>query len=258
MTKNNFLLPFREKKQTLALSPTSLTILIIIYLVFILVSKHFLDIAIIFAIMFIFFMSLRANCLRILRVVAAAFLLIFFLGLPSFFLKQGEVLFVIIIRQRAFIFYDQSVFRAIYIWMRGLLSVIIVALYTTTITMQEFVQSLKSLFFPNILVTLILLILRYTPMLFQQGREIRVAQELRGLSSAKYPVKFKAAVSRLGGTLIKSVRHGTQVYEAMVLRGLESNVLVLHSSTKWLDYLIIPLLTGVITLVAGGTISWLL
>ncbi|NHJ49298.1 MAG: energy-coupling factor transporter transmembrane protein EcfT [Asgard group archaeon] len=258
MSSNDFLLPFRDKTQNKPISNIGLTLVMIIALIYIALCDQLLSILTIYIICFIFYISFRARFLKTLNIVGTAYIVIFFIGLSSLFLKQGDILASFPIGNIRIYFYEVAVFRAIFIWVRGLFSVSIITLYTTTITVQEFIQSLRSIFLPNILVTIILLILRYTPMLYQQGTEIRTAQELRGLNSAPYSRRFAAAASRIGGTLIRSIKKGTQVYEAMILRGLESSELVQRSYVKWLDFLIVPIFIIIFTFILGGVYEWII
>ncbi|NHJ40470.1 MAG: energy-coupling factor transporter transmembrane protein EcfT [Asgard group archaeon] len=258
MTSDDFLLPFRDQTQIKPISNIALTIVMIISLIYIALSDQLLGILTIYVICFVFYLSFRAQFFKTLNIVGTAYIVIFFIGVSSLFLKQGDVLASFLIGNRRIYFYEVAVFRAIYIWIRGLFSVSIITLYTTTITVQEFIQSLRSIFIPNILVTFILLILRYTPMLYQQGLEIRTAQELRGLKNTSFNRRFTAAASRIGGTLIRSIRKGTEVYEAMILRGLENSDLVKRSNVKWLDFIIVPIFIIIFTFIIGGFYEWII
>jgi energy-coupling factor transporter transmembrane protein EcfT len=95
-------------------------------------------------------------------------------------------------------------------------------------------------------------------MLIQQGKEVKISQELRGVATAPIGRKFSAATARIGGTLIRSIRKGTDVYEAMILRGLENDELVRRAKIKWLDWIILPILAGLLSLIAGGILSGLI
>lgn len=258
MSSNEFLLPFRDQTQIKPISNIALTLVMIISLIYIALSNQLIGILTIYVLCFVFYLSFRARFFRTLNVVGTAYVVIFFIGFSSLFLKQGEVLASFPIGNIRIHFYEVAVFRAIYIWVRGLFSVSIITLYTTTITIQEFIQSLRSIFIPNILVTIILLILRYTPMLYQQGLEIRTAQELRGLRSAPYNRRFTAVASRIGGTLIRSIKKGTEVYEAMILRGLENSELVRRSAVKWMDFILVPIFTIIFTFIIGGFYEWII
>ncbi|MHA1667981.1 MAG: energy-coupling factor transporter transmembrane component T family protein [Candidatus Heimdallarchaeaceae archaeon] len=110
-------------------------------------------------------------------------------------------------------------------------------------------------FFPNIIVTIILLILRYTPLLYEEGKEIRVSQELRGLDFASWKERIKAFGALLGGTLIRSVKKGGDIYKAMVLRGMENSKIVQRGKVKWSDPIILLVLTAVLSLLSGGIIN---
>ncbi len=256
MARSEFLLPFRENMVSRPISHIGLTITMIVSSIFVLISKNLLDITLIYILSLIVFISFKGRIFKTIRVVASAFVIIFFLGLPSFFLHQGSIILVIPFGKHELLLYSIGVFRSIFIWVRGLCSVSIVTLYTTTITMQQFFESLRSIFIPNILVTLILLILRYTPLLYEQGNEVKTAQELRGLSNASFKRKFVSASSRIGGTLISSVNRGSEVFEGMLLRGLENSELVKRSSVNWFDFIFIPIITVLFSSIAGGLIPW--
>ncbi|NPD87617.1 MAG: hypothetical protein HGN29_02770 [Asgard group archaeon] len=232
----SFLLPFKERYEKKSLSPIAMTITVFLSVILMIVSEDFLSIVFIYVLTSLFFLLLGASFLRTIKLVSAAALLIFFLGLPSLFLENGLE-------------------RAGFIWMRGILSASLITLYSSTITMQEFAQSLRSLFFPNLIVTIIVLILRYTPLLYQQGAEIRTAQELRGISQSNRKRRFNAVVSLLGGTLIRSVYRGGEIYEAMLVRGLESIKIVRRGSIKPLDPFIMVIFTVVLSLLSGGILS---
>ncbi|MFW9923332.1 MAG: energy-coupling factor transporter transmembrane component T family protein [Candidatus Thorarchaeota archaeon] len=266
MASDQFVLPFREKPLKKPISNIGLSLITLITLIFLLVNpflegdifyQKIVYISIIYSITLVLLLFFRGKFFKTLKVVVIAFIVIFFLGLSSFFLKQGELLIAIPIGKLTLNLYEIGVYRAIMIWMRGLFSVSIVVLYSTIVTLQEFIQALRSLFLPNILVTLILLILRYTPMLYSEGQEVHIAQKLRGLESAPFRRKFSATAARLGGTLIGSVRKGTQVYEGMVLRGLENSDLVKRSTTALLDWIILPFICCFYILLSGGFLAWI-
>lgn len=232
----SFILPFKKRYEEKYISNTAMTIAVFLSVIFMIISKDYLSIALIYIITLFFCILMGASFLRTLRLISAASLLIFFLGIPSLFLENGLE-------------------RAGFIWMRGILSVSVITLYSSAITMQEFVQSLRSLFIPNIIVIIILLILRYTPLLYQQGQEIRIAQELRGISQTSRKNRFKAVASLLGGTLIRSVRKGGEIYEAMLIRGIEDFKIVRRGSIKILDPFIMIAFTILVSLLAGGILS---
>ncbi|MHA1224503.1 MAG: energy-coupling factor transporter transmembrane component T family protein [Candidatus Heimdallarchaeaceae archaeon] len=241
---SHFLLPFKEKYKEKYLSAQAITIAVFFSVVALVLTIEFtkgfvqniITITSIYVVVIIFLLSLGASYRKTIALLFASALFIFFLGLPSLFLENG---------------YE----KAGLIWLRGLFSASILILYSTTVTMQEFVQSLRSIFFPNIIVTIILLILRYTPLLYEEGKEIRVSQELRGLDFASWKERIKAFGALLGGTLIRSVKKGGEIYEAMVLRGMENSKIVQRGKVKWPDPIILVILAAVLSLLSGGIIN---
>ncbi len=255
MTATKFLLPFREKKIEKKISSTALLIFVIVVIILFLVANNVISLLSIFLVVFIIFIILRANIIKAIKLIAPATVLIFFLGLPSLFYSQGEILFTIKIGTVGLYFYNSGVWRAIFIWLRGIFSVSVITLYSTCITIQEFIASLRSIFIPNIMVTIILLILRYGPLLYEQGEEIRIAQQMRGIYMASRKIKFQAVGALMGGIILKSIKRGNEVYEAMILRGLEENHLIKREKITALDPIFLFLFTFILSLIAGGLLQ---
>ena len=264
MAKSYFLLPFREtRNESKFLSPLALLIVTLMTIILMMVTEIFIEdylililsIIILYIISFLVLIFLRASFLRTVKFVLAASILIFFIGIPSFFLQIGDVMYSVKIGNHILNLYLDGIMKAVLIWLRGILSVSLITLYSTTVTMQEFIQGLRGLFIPNIMVTIILLILRYAPLFFQQGTEISIAQKLRGLEYAPRKRKIAAAGALMGGTLIRSISRGNEVYEAMVMRGMEESFLVRREEIKILDPIILLVITVVLSLVSGGILK---
>lgn len=255
---SHFLLPFRDQPLSLFLSPLGLTLSVIISLIMISLSKDYLAIVLIFLIALILLISVQASVKHSIPLIISGFVIIFFLGLPSFFLNKGELIYVFQIFSLRFPIYSFGVHRALSIWLKGLCSVSLVTLYSSAVTMQEFIQSLRALFVPNIIILIVLMILRYTPMFYKEAKDIRLAQRLRGLDYAPRKRRFLAAASMFGSTLIKSLIHGEEVFHAMILRGLERYDIVKRAQIKWMDPIFLVLFTVIISFLAGGIIQWLL
>ncbi|MHA1115214.1 MAG: energy-coupling factor transporter transmembrane protein EcfT [Candidatus Heimdallarchaeum aukensis] len=255
MNNTKFLFPFSDKKNQRIFSSVALLIFTILVIVLFLLSNNLFNIFIIYLGALIFFLSIKASIVRTIRLIIPASVLIFFLGIPSLFLKLGEVIYSNSFIGINFEIYSDGLNRALFIWVRGIFSVSVITLYTTCVTMQQFIQSLRSLFIPNIIVTIILLMLRYTPLLVEEGENIRTAQKMRGLDSASRKRKFQAAAALMGGILIKSIKHGTEVYEAMVLRGLEDNLLIKRERVTIADFLFLIFISTLFSLISGGIIQ---
>jgi len=264
---HTFLLPFRHSSVPKKFSNVGIAVFTLMSLIFTLINPKLKIDSLSFQLLYIcsiYFFSVlillivHASFGKTIRIVCTTGIIIFFLGLSSLFSQQGAIIFQIPLGNITINFYSIGVNRAILIWVRGLLSVSIVTLYSTTLTMQEFIQTLRNLFFPRILVTLIMLILRFTPILYEQGTEVKTSQELRGLRTGSFNNRFRAAGARVGGTLIRSTRKGTEVYEAMVTRGLEYAQLPKRVTSRWwINTLFIGVSMGIYIIIAGGLFYWI-
>ncbi|MHA1303689.1 MAG: energy-coupling factor transporter transmembrane component T family protein [Candidatus Heimdallarchaeaceae archaeon] len=255
MPHSLFLLPFRETKREKKLSSTALLMAVVLTVVLILLADKLLNVLLVYLVSFFFFLMMKASFYKTLKLIGAAAVVIFFLGIPSLFLQKGIIIFILRLGKNSISFYSEGVWRAIFIWVRGISSVSIITLFSTCVTMQEFVQSLRSLFVPNIMATIILMILRYAPMFLEEGEEIRVAQKLRGIDLAPRKRRFKATAALVGSTLIKSIRKGGETYEAMVLRGLESEQLLRREKITFWDPIVLLILTIISSLLSGGIVQ---
>jgi energy-coupling factor transporter transmembrane protein EcfT len=267
MVDHHFLFPFREQSKIHKISSVSLTFFMFFTIVFLLINPRMkvyslgfqlVYITSIFAISCTILLIFYASVRKIVRIVLSGFLIIFFLGLTSFFSHKGTLVLQIPIGNTSINFYSGDIELAILIWIRGLFSLTIISLYSTILTIQEFLQTLRSMLIPSILVTIIMLILRYTPLLYEQGREIRSAQELRGIKTSSFKNRFQASAARVGSTLIRSTRKGTEVYEAMLLRGLETSKFSLQKNSKWIfNVLFLALTLTIYLILAGGFFYWI-
>ena len=246
-----FLLPFRKRRKDKFISPTALLIQIIVSLSMILISNSYLDIFLCYALSVLFFLALGGSIKRSFPLVIAASIIIFFLGLPSLFLRGSQLMY----HFWKFDIYEIGINKALRIWLRGITSVSLVTLYSTTITIQEFIYSLKSIFLPSTMIMIIILILRYTPLFCDQANQIHIAQQLRGIKIASRKRKFSAAAALVGGTLIRSMKYGEEVYEAMTLRGMKDLSFIKHDKIKFADAPILLLFTVVLSLIGGGVLN---
>lgn len=227
MSESHFLLPFREKQRVRKkISPIALSIVLVSSLILMLIpdsiAENLIGVSLIYAINFCLFIIVGGRFLKTLKLIFPAMIIIFFLGLPTFFNQTGGITTSLTIGSLIINLNSVNMIKAVFIWLRGFFSVSLITLYSTCMTLQEFIQNLRSLFIPQLIVTIILLILRYAPMLYGYGQEIRTAQRMRGLDLVNRKRKFVAASAMMGGTIIKSLKQGNEVYEAMILRGLEN------------------------------------
>ncbi|MHA1912233.1 MAG: energy-coupling factor transporter transmembrane component T family protein [Candidatus Kariarchaeaceae archaeon] len=223
MVKNTFLLPFRtdRKNNHMVLSAPFRLLFVLTLLIILLVFPNYKLISLIFLFGITILHFHKANLRRAFPLIFPALLILFVLTLPAVF-TRGETEIKWSIGGLELVMKEEGLNNMGIVLARGLASVFLVTTLTTTMTIEEFIQAHKALRVPRLFILTILLILRYTPLMIQEGREINTAQKLRGLETASFKRRFKARGALIGSTIIKSINKGTEVYEAMILRGFGS------------------------------------
>lgn len=221
--KNNFLLPFRTERKSfhMVLSAPFRLLFVLTLLIILLVFPNYLLIGSIFLFGIIILLFHKANLRRAFPLIFPAFLILFVLSFPAIF-TRGEAEVRWSIGELDLVLKEEGLNNMGIVLARGLASVLLVTALTTTMTIEEFIQAHKALKVPRLFILTILLIMRYTPLMIEEGREINTAQKLRGIETASFKRRFKARGALIGSTIIKSINKGTEVYEAMILRGFGS------------------------------------
>jgi len=105
--------------------------------------------------------------------------------------------------------------------------------------MQEFIDGLRAIHLPETIVSIVMLILRYAPLIFEEAATVRTAQTLRGLNLGTKKSRFAAASAMLGMIFIRSYDRGLALYEAMSLRGLKSKIHFRKAGLKAKEYVLL-------------------
>ena len=91
-------------------------------------------------------------------------------------------------------------------------------------SMQEFTEGLRTMYVPAAFVSIIILTLRYFPLISSEASKTRTAQSLRGVDSTNWRTRFKAMAALSGIVFIRSLTGAERIYDAMVLRGFKRSI----------------------------------
>jgi cobalt/nickel transport system permease protein len=244
MKGHYFTLPFRKfSGERPLLSPATKVVLMIAFAVAVVANTNFVIIFLTFLFALVLGKSLKGRILHAMEHSWVAIPVLFSLGIFNTFSKGPTIItmFQIVIWENIFIInvYQEGLRFFALIMLRGICAVLIITTFTSSMTMQEFVDGLRDIRLPETMVSMIMLILRYAPLIFEEAATVRAAQTLRGLNLGTKKSRFAAAAAMLGMIFIRSYDRGLAVYEAMSLRGLKSKIQFRKARLKKKEYVLL-------------------
>ncbi len=225
MKGHYFTLPFRkESEESAHVSPAAKVVLMITFAISCVANTNFFVIIITFIFALVLGKSLKGRLLHALEHSWVAVPVLFSLGVFNTFSKGSQIIATFLLFGFTVNVYQEGLRFFFLIMTRGICAVLTITTFTSSMTMQEFVDGLRTVHLPETMVSIVMLILRYGPLIFEEGSTVRTAQTLRGLNWGTKKSRFAAAAAMLGMIFIRSYDRGLAVYEAMSLRGLESKI----------------------------------
>ena len=91
------------------------------------------------------------------------------------------------------------------------------------LTLAEFVDALRTLRFPAIMIGSLLVMLRYIPLFIEERDRLHEAQILRGFQHGSRWERITSLGYLVGSTIDRALDRSMTVYEAMLLRGFSSH-----------------------------------
>ncbi len=149
-------------------------------------------------------------------------LLILFSWIPFF--KGTTVIFIQQIGPFTLKIYQEGLNFATLAIVRGISAILLVLSFTSSMTMREFTEGLRALAIPASFVSIVLLTLRYFPLILSEASKTRNAQSLRGVGTANRMTRFKAMAALVGMVFIRAITGAERVYDAMLLRGFKRSM----------------------------------
>lgn len=243
MKGHYFTLPFRKFSGEIPpqLSPAAKVVLMIAFAVAIVANTDFVIIFLTFIIALILAKSLRGRIRHAIEHSWVAIPVLFSLGVFNTFSKGSPDAIITTFQLLGFTVnvYQEGLRFFAMIMLRGICAVLIITTFTSSMTMQEFVDGLRDIRLPETMVSLVMLILRYAPLIFEEAATVRTAQTLRGLGIATKRSRFEAAAAMLGMIFIRSYDRGLALYEAMSLRGFKSKIQFRKTGLKKKEYVLL-------------------
>lgn len=118
--------------------------------------------------------------------------------------------------------YEEGITMAILIFLRVLASVFVLNLLTMTTPLHELIRGMKQLKVPKIILIITPLMLRFIPVIAEEGSRIYRAQWSRMGYSGGYIDKMKDYGTLGGKLVIRSMDRAMEVYKSMHSRGYDS------------------------------------
>ena len=243
MKGHYFTLPFRKFSGEIPpqLSPAAKIVLMIAFAVAVVANTDFVIIFLTFIIALVLAKSLKGRIRHAIEHSWVAIPVLFSLGVFNTFSKGSPDAIITTFQLLGFTVnvYQEGLRFFAMIMLRGICAVLIITTFTSSMTMQEFVDGLRDVRLPETMVSLVMLILRYAPLIFEEAATVRTAQTLRGLGIATKRSRFEAAAAMLGMIFIRSYDRGLALYEAMSLRGFKSKIQFRKTGLKKKEYVLL-------------------
>jgi cobalt/nickel transport system permease protein len=139
------------------------------------------------------------------------------------------------------------------ILVKGTLGVAATGLLTATTPIPSILQGLERLRLPKVFVAICAFMVRYADVIAGELHRMRVARESRG-HDPRWIWQARAVAATAGALFIRSYERGERVYLAMVARGYDGSMPVLHhhraSRAEWAMALSLPAAAAAVSVTA--------
>ncbi len=209
------------------LDPRTKLVLLVVYIVFLFVTKNMLSLAVCAAFIALIMIMSGVPIKMFLKNIKAILPIVIFTGLINLFYgTDGEVL----LHFWKLTITTGSVYKAIYMALRIILLILVSSVLTYTTTPNDLTDAIENLLSPlrfiglksavHTLAMMMTIALRFIPTLVEETQKIMNAQKARGadLESGKLTERIKALIPILIPLLISSVRRAYELAEAMECR----------------------------------------
>ena len=240
MKGHYFTLPFRKFSEEIPhMSPAAKVVLMIALAIAVIANTNFVIILLTFFFALVLGKSLKGRLLHAVEHSWVAIPVLFSLVIFNTFSRGTTIIATYIILGFTVNVYQEGLRFFLLILIRGICAVLIITTFTSSMTMQEFIDGLRTIRLPETMVSMIMLILRYAPLIFEEGATVRTAQNLRGLNLGTIKSRIAAAAAMLGMIFIRSYDRGLAIYEAMSLRGLKSSKIQFKKAVPKKEYAVL-------------------
>ena len=140
--------------------------------------------------------------------------------------------------------------KLVAIFLRSILSLLLLILLTSTTPFAELLRGLRKLGCPKILVINLGFLYRYLFVLTEEVLRMRQARDSRRIGRAPAIAEIKLLGAMLGTLLLRSFERAERMYQAMLSRGYDGDVPVLAPRKfTWLD---LGFISGVALFIVGA------
>jgi len=164
----------------------------------------------------------KTNLIPIIKKVLKIEPMIMFIIIFIPFFNGDKIFFIFHVANFKIIIYEDKLYLFILILIRVMSILLILMIYTSSFTFSEFV-SLR--IFPDIISSIIIIMLNFIPEFFNQNTRIIEAKKLKGIDYNHSKVfKIKNFGYSLGNNLVYALNHSERLYEGMILRGFHGKI----------------------------------
>jgi cobalt/nickel transport system permease protein len=240
------------------ISPSIKLLLMIILVLFVLITTSYYSI---FFILLLGLLLAKVVHSRLIGVVDKALhilplLLILFSWVPFF--KGTTVIYAWPIGPFTLKIFQEGLTFATLAVTRGVSAMLLVLSFTSSMTMREFTEGLRALGMPAAIVSIVLLTLRYFPLVLSEASKTRTAQSLRGIETASRKIRFKSTAALIGILFIRAITGAERVYDAMLCRGFKRTlpIRVHRPSALEVGLILVVACFTVVIVVVGWQAMW--
>jgi len=236
-------------------SPPVKLLLMLIFVVFVLLSTSYYPIFLILIFGLVLAKLLHSRLVEVIdhTLHILPLLLILFAWVPFF--KGETVIYTRPIGPLTIKIYQEGLTFATLAIVRGISAILLVLSFTSSLTMREFTEGLRALGVPAAFVSIVLLTLRYFPLVLSESSKTRTAQSLRGIGTANRITRFKATAALIGILFIRALTSAEHVYDAMLLRGFKRTMPIRAHRPSAFEISVLLVMASITILIAIG--GWL-
>jgi len=197
----------------------------------------------------ILFLLIGGTCVRtrwrtVLSLALRFEIVILFWVLLEPILYGSTVLFTIQTPLGPVNFYAEGLDMGMLLGLRMLALLLLFLTVLSHMTLGEFIDALRTLRVPTVLVSSLLVMLRYIPLFLEEKSRLQEAQLLRGFHRGTRWERIRTLGYAVGSTIDRALNRSVSVYEAMALRGLGTGSAAVGSGFRRPDavLLLVPIL----------------
>lgn len=195
----------------------------------------------------------RPSPMRLLRRMAAVNVFVLFLWLVLPWSTPGEAVW----RLGPFSLREEGILLCAAVTLKCNAILLAMIALLATCELHELAAAMRRLGMPARLVVITFLCARYLHLIWEEGRRVRQAAELRGFVPRTSPATYRTSAGLVGSLLVRSHERAARVYRAMLCRGFSGSFP--RAGARPLRVRDVLISGGIVAFaITSGAIDWLL